>query len=280
MSVNTTGEDGAAYGHNTRLNGEDGYDASRRGEHTSRLETRLDADAAKGPAADGGQQGVGWLAARRDGSVAQMEGEVDASKLERAGAAASYAEPENEIDRLRKNRLAQLKSRAAARQSWVALGHGKYVELESEASFLQANASGLHARLVCAIVPEGSLDGQLLAGHMRALAAVHVETYFCWLRAEGAPMMMQMVDLLRLPALLLCAEGKVVHTLYGVDRSFTTEGVAYELGQHKVVEFEEGVCYEAAAAGSAGCTTATAARADARRRAASDDDDDSDELSE
>ena len=239
---------------NTRLNSEDGYDAARRGEHTSRLETRLEAEAA-----DSGEQQ--WLAAQADGSVAVHEGEPDAAKL---GVPRAH-EHENEIDRLRKLRLAQLKGRAAARQSWLALGHGKYVQLESEEQFVQANASGLHARLVCAVVADGSLDGQLLSAHMRALAEVHVETYFVCLRAEAAPMMMEMVraptlalaltlapaqpmarpnlarvpclpqvDFARLPALLLCADGKVVHQLHGIDRSFTTEGVAYHLGEHKV----------------------------------------------
>ena len=32
-------------------------------------------------------------------------------------------------------------------------------------------------------------------------------------------------------ALLLCRDGKVVDQLVGVDRSFTTEGVAYEHGR-------------------------------------------------
>ena len=35
--------------------------------------------------------------------------------------------------------------------------------------------------------------------------------------------MMGMVDVGRLPALLLCKEGKVVHHLDGLDRSFTTK---------------------------------------------------------
>jgi hypothetical protein len=256
-------------GGNTRLNSEDDYTAVRRGEHTSRIETRFDEEAESSGVGD-----EAWLAAQADGSVAIKDGTPNA--------AAIHAAPgrDNAIDMLRKNRMEQLKAKATARQSWTALGHGKYVDLENEGSFVQANASGLHARLVCAIVAPGSLDGELLGRHMQALAAVHLETYFCCLQAEAAPMMMDMVDFARLPALLLCSEGKVVHQLYGIDRSFTTEGVAYALGEHKLVEFEEGATYGASVGG---CTSASAARAEAHkkwRERAGELSDDSDDLSE
>jgi len=129
------------------------------------------------------------------------------------------------------------------------------VALEQESSFLEALPQ--HERAVCALCAAGSTDGELLHVHMRALANVHVETYFCWLDPERAPVMMGMVDVGRLPALLLCREGKVVQCLHGIDRSFTAEGVAYELGQHHVVDFEEGIAYVPV---KGGCTTATAAR--------------------
>ena len=91
--------------------------------------------------------------------------------------------------------------------------------------------------------------------------------------------MMAMVDFARLPALLLACDGQVVHQLYGIDRSFTTEGVAYELSTHGIVDFEEGTSYSMA---KGGCTTASAAKADAyranamRRMVEADSSDDSD----
>ena len=47
-------------------------------------------------------------------------------------------------------------------------------------------------------------------------------------------MMLAMVALERLPALLLGQDGKVVEQLTGIDRSFTVESLAYELGEHRV----------------------------------------------
>jgi hypothetical protein len=268
---------------NTRLNGEDGYSASRRGEGTSRIESKAEsameglhaedhpelvnmiktAQAAENAAAEEVEKE--WLAAQADGTVARMKGEPDYKKLvPHAG--------ENEIDALRKLRLAQMKGAAAERKRYLDMGHGEYVELDREAKLLEALPK--HERLVCALCARGSMDGELLHAHMRALCRIHIEAYFCWLDPDSAPIMMGMVDVGRLPALLLCAAGKVVHHLQGIDRSFTTEGVAYELGQHHIVNFEEGTSYSTV---KNGVTTSTAARAGMAQRALNSDDDEEDD---
>ena len=273
---------------NTRAFGEDGYGANRRGEGTSRIETRLDsaaeamaktelhaednpqlvgmiksAEAAEAAAAEEVEKE--WLAAKADGTVARMQGEVDVAKIVPQAT-------DNEIEALRKLRLAQMKGRAVERQSWLSRGHGTYEKLEQESSFLEALPK--HERAVCTLAAHGSLDGEMLHTHMRALCRVHVETYFCWLDPETAPVMMGMVDIGRLPALLLCKAGKVVHTLHGLDRSFTTEGIGYELGQQQMVDFEEGMHY---ASVKVGCTTATAGRVGARVGHGVQSDDESDD---
>ena len=264
---------------NTRLNGEDKYTASQRGEDTSRLESKLESQlegmhaedhpdlvatiktAQEGQAAQDEAAHQEWLAARADGSVERMKGEVDVKKI-------IPSQNDNDIEALRKLRLAQMKGRAQARQEWLKRGHGQYARLEQESSFLEELPK--HERVVCALTPEGSLDADLLHTHMKRLCQVHVETYFCWLLPEQAPVMMGMVDVGRLPALLLCKEGKVVHHLDGLDRSFTTEGLAYELGEHQLVDFQEGMHY--GKVGNA-VTTASAARGQQYRERGNDDDD-------
>merc|ERR1712032_772013 len=107
---------------------------------------------------------------------------------------------------------------------------GQYVCLTNEAEFL--HKAPQHERMVMHLWDE-SLDCSLLHTHMEAMCKAHLETYFCALEATLAPMMMGMVNVIRLPVLLLCRSGKVVHQLTGIDSSFTTEGVAYEISQHK-----------------------------------------------
>ena len=162
---------------NTRLNGEDKYTAVQRGEDTSRIETKLESQleglhaedhpdlvqtiktAQEGQAQQEEAAHQEWLAARADGTVERMHGEVDVKKIVPAA-------NDNDIEALRKLRLAQMKGRAAARQEWLARGHGKYARLEQGARFSRSY-HGTSAS--CARSPEGSIDAELLHTHMKQL---------------------------------------------------------------------------------------------------------------
>uniref|UniRef100_A0A7S4FCX4 Thioredoxin domain-containing protein n=1 Tax=Chrysotila carterae TaxID=13221 RepID=A0A7S4FCX4_CHRCT len=232
---------------------EDTHDAARRGEGMSKMETRFENEAAEAAKPKEGE----WLAATASGEVAVMHGEPNAEAL-------GNGPGETDIDTLRRMRIAQMKAHALQKQRWLMMGHGKYIALNSDAEFLRETP--LHAQMVCHLWTD-SIDCEMLHYHMRTLCTVHLETFFCSLKAEAAPMMLNMVKLQDLPALLLCRDGKVVHQLTGIDRSFTTEGVAYELAQHKLVDFEADRTYGKAAGG---CTTQSAGR----HRDVDDDDDD------
>ena len=63
-----------------------------------------------------------------------------------------------DVEARRKLRLAQMRGRAELRALWLERGHGTYVALEQESSFLQALPK--HERTVCALCMAGSPDGQ------------------------------------------------------------------------------------------------------------------------
>ena len=86
-----------------------------------------------------------------------MKGDPDVSKL------VIPNDQDNEIDALRKLRLAQMKGHAEQRKRWLELGHGAYEQLDGEAKFLEALPK--HGRAVCAISAPGSMDGELLHRH-------------------------------------------------------------------------------------------------------------------
>ena len=100
-----------------------------------------------------------------------------------------------------------------------------------------------HARLVCHVYSGESFESRLLHQHFRALCSVHLETFFCSLDAEKAPMIMSMVELGSLPSVLLCRDGKVEGPMHGIDSTFTAESFAFELSQRGLVDFEDGVSY-------------------------------------
>ena len=131
-----------------------------------------------------------YLAAAADGSVRRIQGDPS------YGAIMPQAE-DNTWDALKKKRLAEMKLAAQQRQAWRELGHGSYTRLESEARFLEELPK--HERAVCHLYQPGSVDGEMLHGHMRALSAAHLETYFCQLDAALAPVMMHMVSVAAMP---------------------------------------------------------------------------------
>lgn len=129
---------------------EDTYTSEQRGEHTSRLETRLDASSAEVPADS-------WLAAGADGDVKVKSGPITRARLD------IPQDGDNEIECLRKLRLAQMKGAAMQRQHWLSLGHGNYVQLESEAKFLKMIEE--HPRVVCHLCVANSIDAEMM--HVR-----------------------------------------------------------------------------------------------------------------
>ena len=148
---------------------EDTYTAEQRGECTSKLETRLDQDAHDD---DGGDKDE-WLAAGADGSVKVKSGPVTRAKLD------IPQDGDNEIDCLRKLRLAQMKGAAMQKQHWLSLGHGSYAQLENEAKFLEI--IGQHPRVVCHLCVANSLDGEMM--HTRLKVKWHARGR---LRGTGA----------------------------------------------------------------------------------------------
>ena len=119
---------------------EENWNAERRGEGTSRLETRLDGDAQREAEGDDPH----WLAAKADGGVEVKSGEIDGSQLERPGQVG-----ETDLERLRRLRLAELKAAGKQRHAWIAKGHGKYWQLEDEAAFLLRRLPTLHFLPTC-----------------------------------------------------------------------------------------------------------------------------------
>jgi hypothetical protein len=238
---------------------EDNWTAEQRMEQTSRIETRMENDEKR----EAGE-GDGWLAAGRNGDVRYMKGEPNAAAISGEGTG------ENEIEALRRNRLAQMKARAEQRKQWMARGHGAYVSLADEAELLSKLPN--HERAVVLFSSRkfpGHLS-QLLHTLMRALADVHFETFFAHLDSDSSPMIKAMVDIPEGPVLLLCQGGRVTGQLAGIDSSYTAEGIAYELGLQGLVNFDDGIQYGKVAGG---CTTATARQAAAQASDDSEEDD-------
>jgi len=239
--------------------GEDNWTPQQRMEHTSRIETRLENDEKREEGA-----GDGWLAATESGEVKHMQGEPNAAALGGPG------QGENDIEALRRNRIEQMKTRAAQRQHWTEKGQGVYHVLADEAELLKRLAKHERAVVLFSSRSGASHLSELMHAHMRSLSVAHFESFFGHLDSDKAPMIQTLIEVSNGPILLLCMGGKVTGQLAGIDRSYTAEGIAYELGLQGLLNFDDGIQYGKSAGG---CTTATARRAAPQ----SDESDDYDE---
>jgi len=159
------------------------------------------------------------LLLKADGSVGRgdpltaFKGTGTASEAYQAQKAAEIArEPpketeEDEMKRMRRERLAQLQNE----QSWRQQGHGSLRELVSESDFIETIKP--HDRAVV-LLDDGGHGAELEVQRALAkLATVHIETQFCRLPVDRAIFLTSMVALEGLPTVLILHNGQVTLTM-------------------------------------------------------------------
>lgn len=128
---------------------------------------------------------------------------------------------DDDLEALRAMRLAQIRERQMRLEEWKRLGHGKYTELNSDREFFEEVAR--HDRCIVALFDANmQFDSSLVHGALGRIAPLHLETMFCCIPADKAPMLSTHVAVDRLPVIFLLRGGKVVDKI-PVDRTFTTE---------------------------------------------------------
>ena len=84
---------------------------------------------------------------------------------------------------------------------------------------------------------------QIVDAHLERLAAQHVETRFLKIDAEKNPFLVERLQIIVLPTLVLIKDGKTEHSIKGFDEfggtdDFSTQDMAYILSQHGVLHFD------------------------------------------
>jgi len=116
-------------------------------------------------------------------------------------------EEEDELMRLRRERKAQLQKESV----WKKQGHGSLRELVSEKEFVETIAP--HERALVLLDDGHTSAGEVCRKVLARLAAKHLEAQFCWLPAERAFFLTQMVDLQGLPTIFVLSYGEVTRHL-------------------------------------------------------------------
>lgn len=147
---------------------------------------------------------------------------------------------EDDLERIRQRRLAELKEKASKKEEWLANGHGIYSELPSERDFFdickQSSNICVHffrsTTMRCAIFDK----------HLTILASRHLECRFIKVDAEKSPFIVSRLGVRVLPTLILVKDEKVISRVIGFDDlgghdNFSTEMLEWRLGVAGVIEY-------------------------------------------
>lgn len=145
---------------------------------------------------------------------------------------------EDDLEAIRRRRLAQLKKAAEERAIWKRNGHGTLHTLTEKDFFTRAK--GVSRMVVVFFQPGTSRYSSDLIEHVAKLAEHHLETLFATIDANKAPFLCQRLKIRVLPSLLFLKDGEIDQVLVGLDAlsqtgKFTTKGIEKRLFEFQML---------------------------------------------
>uniref|UniRef100_A0A2P2HX91 Thioredoxin domain-containing protein 9-like n=1 Tax=Hirondellea gigas TaxID=1518452 RepID=A0A2P2HX91_9CRUS len=146
----------------------------------------------------------------------------------------------DELENIRKERMAAMRKRALKKNEWIANGHGEYRELSEEKEFFECSKKS--ENMVCHFYREGFERCRVVDKHFSLLARKHIETKFCKINAEKAPFLTGRLNIHVLPTIVIVKEGKtkdfiVGFTDLGNRDDFNTEMLEWRIARSDVIEY-------------------------------------------
>lgn len=147
---------------------------------------------------------------------------------------------EDDIEAIRQRRLKAMQRSHAAKQEFIAKGHGGYDELPSEKDFFDKIKDC--KRAVVHFYRPTTLRCEIFDKHLAILAPKHVETRFVKLNAEKCPFLCERLSIRVIPTLLLIVDGKTQEKVVGFDQlgghdDFSTDMLEWRLGVSKAINY-------------------------------------------
>lgn len=147
---------------------------------------------------------------------------------------------EDDLEKIRQRRLAEMKERANKKEEWLTNGHGVYSELPSEKDFFTVCKQSTN---VCTHFFRSTTKRcAIFDKHLSILAPRHIECRFIKIDVEKSPFLVSRLGVCVLPTLVLVKEEKVVSRVIGFDDlgghdNFSTEMLEWRLGVAGVVDY-------------------------------------------
>jgi hypothetical protein len=122
---------------------------------------------------------------------------------------------DDDLEVIRKRRIAEMKRKADMEALWRRRGHGKICRVEEKEFFTHAKEAERFVLLVSR--PGTSRFASDIEEHFGRIAEHHVETYFGVLNADKAPFLCEKFMLRVMPSVLLVKHHKIDRVLHGLD---------------------------------------------------------------
>lgn len=145
---------------------------------------------------------------------------------------------EDELERLRRERLDQLRKVQTEKAKWLAQGHGDYRDCVDQKQFFEELKK--ETRAVVHFYRPSNRRCDIVDAHLRVLSRKHVETKFMRVDAERSPFVAERLKIWALPTIVLVKDGKTDHSIIGFDEfggrdDYTTETMERVLLAHGLV---------------------------------------------
>ncbi|CAF0949491.1 unnamed protein product [Rotaria sp. Silwood1] len=148
---------------------------------------------------------------------------------------------DDDIEKMRAQRLESMKQEHKKRQEWLANGHGEYEDLPSEKELFDITKKS--ERIVCHFYRDSTMRCKIVDKHLEILARKHIETKFVKLNVDRAPFITERLHIKTLPTIALLIDNIVKDKIIGFTDlgnhdEFSTEILEWRLGRGGVIDYK------------------------------------------
>jgi len=144
------------------------------------------------------------------------------------------------IEKLREERLDQLKKQVKQKQHFLSIGHGEYEELSEEKQFFEVTKKS--PDVILHFYKQATPRCKIVDQHLNILCKKHIETRFCKLDVERAPFLTERLKVKYIPTIVIVKDSKVKDMVVGFTDvgncdDFSTEMLEWRLAQSGAMNY-------------------------------------------
>lgn len=119
----------------------------------------------------------------------------------------------DDLDKLRQDRLKEMKRLAKQKQEWLVMGHKEYTEIPEEKEFFEIVKKSKD--LVCHFYKDDSPRCKIVDHHLKILCHSHIETKFCKIDVMRSPFLTERLRIKIIPTIALIKDSKTKDFIVG-----------------------------------------------------------------